>query len=165
VNKWIVEPLSKLHRRDKFTCGKPSLDEFIRLHVSQYEKRRLGKTFVVAEPDETNIVAYYTLAASAITFEHVPVEISKKLPKHPVPVILLARLAIDQSVQGQRLGEYLLLDALFRCHELSGKLGVHAVEVEALDESARQFYEKYGFTPLLDNPLHLFLPVKSIPIP
>jgi predicted GNAT family N-acyltransferase len=162
VANWLIQPLGTQHQRDTFTCGKPLLDEFIRLRVSQYEKRRLGKTFVAVRPDETQVVGYYTLTASAIAFEHLPTELAKKLPKHPVPVILLARLAIDQSVKGQRLGEHLLLDAFARCVELSEKLGVYAVEVDALDDSASRFYRKYGFVPLLDNPLHLFLPISTI---
>jgi ribosomal protein S18 acetylase RimI-like enzyme len=71
-------------------------------------------------------------------------------------------LAVDQSAQGKRLGEGLLLDALQRAIDLSAGLGVHAVEVDASDDAAAAFYRKYGFTPLLDNPLHLYLPVATI---
>jgi GNAT superfamily N-acetyltransferase len=79
-----------------------------------------------------------------------------------VPVVLLARLAVDASAQGKGLGEGLLLDALQRALDLSAGLGVHAVEVDALDESAAAFYRKYGFTPLLDDPLHLYLPLTTV---
>lgn len=159
---WIIEPFGKAHDRSAFACGKPSLDDFIRTRVNQYEKRRLGKTFVAVTAGEKRVVGYYTLAAGAITFVHLPIEASRKLPKHSIPVILLARLAVDQSAQGQRLGEELLLDALQRSLELSGNLGMHAVEVHALDDSAVVFYVKYGFTPLLDNPKHLYLPLTTI---
>jgi GNAT superfamily N-acetyltransferase len=162
VVDWIIEPFGKSHDRSAFTCGKPALDEFLRTRVSQYEKRRLGKTFVAVLQGEQRVRGYYTLAAGAVAFEHLPTVASTKLPKHPIPVILLARLAVDLSVQGQGLGEKLLLDALQRSLDLSDKLGAHAVEVDALDDSAISFYVKYGFSPLLDNPRHLYLPLATI---
>lgn len=162
VADWTIEPFGKAHDRSAFACGKPALDDFIRTRVSQYEKRRLGKTFVAVSEGKKRVIGYYTLAAGAVLFEHLPTVASRKLPKHPIPVILLARLAVDQSVQGQRLGEGLLLDALQRSLNLSDNLGTHAVEVDALDDSAVAFYVKYGFTPLLDNPKHLYLPLATI---
>jgi GNAT superfamily N-acetyltransferase len=162
VAEWVVEPWDKDHDRSAFTCGKPILDDFIRARVSQYEKRRLGKTFVAVPAGEKRVIGYYTLAAGAVAFEHVPSGPSRKLPKHPVPVVLLARLAVDLSVQGKRLGETLLLDALQRTFDLSASLGIHAVAVDALDDAAAAFYRKYGFTPLLDDTLHLFLPITTV---
>ncbi len=160
--EWVVEPFGKQHDRDGFTCGKPPLDDFIRARVSQYEKRRLGKTFVAVTKGEPTILGYYTLAAGAVSYQHLPIDTSRKLPKHPVPVVLLARLAVDQSAQGKRLGEGLLLDALQRALDLSVGLGVYAVEVDAIDDDAVKFYQKYGFSPLLDDPLHLYLAIVTI---
>ncbi|MBS0262943.1 MAG: GNAT family N-acetyltransferase [Planctomycetes bacterium] len=159
---WVIESFNKAHDRSAFTCGKPVLDDFIRARVSQYEQRRLGKTFVLVPVGEQRVIGYYTLAAGAVAFENLPTAASRKLPKHPVPVILLARLAIDQSVQAQRLGERLLLDALQRAWDLSNKLVAHAVAVDALDDDAVGFYTRYGFEPLLDNPRHLYLPMTTI---
>ena len=102
------------------------------------------------------------LAAGAISFEHLPNDAARKLPKHPVPVVLLARLAVDLSSQGAKIGEGLLLDALQRALNLAAGVGVHAVAVDALDDAAAKFYRKYGFTPLLDNPLSLYLPISTI---
>jgi GNAT superfamily N-acetyltransferase len=107
-------------------------------------------------------LGYYTLAAGAVAFAHVPREVAGKSPRHPVPVILLARLAVDRSVQGQGHGAALLADALRRSLELSRTLGVFAVEVLAIDEQAAAFYIRYGFTPLLDNPRHMYLPIRTI---
>ena len=160
--EWVVEPFGKQHDRDGFTCGKPPLDDFIRARVSQYEKRRLGKTFVAVTKGEPKILGYYTLAAGAVSYQHLPTDTSRKLPKHPVPVVLLARLAVDQSARGMRLGEGLLLDALQRALDLSAGLGVYAVEVNAIDDDAVKFYQKYGFAPLLDDPLHLYLPIATV---
>jgi GNAT superfamily N-acetyltransferase len=159
---WQIERLERSHERGSFACGKPTLDEFIRRLVSQYEKRNLGRSYVAVRPGDRQVIGYYTLAAGAIAFQNLPSSAAKKLPKHPVPVILLARLAVDQSARGQGLGEALLIDALDRCLGLADQVGLHAVEVDAIDQAARAFYEKYGFVPLPDSPLHLFLPLGTI---
>lgn len=159
---WQFEPLGRDHVREAFSCGKPPLDDFLRRLVSQYEKRNLGRTFVAVRPGEKRVCGYYTLASGALAFEKLPVTSARKLTKHPIPVVLLARLAVDQAFQGQKLGEALLVDALRRCLDLADKLGIHAALVDAIDQQARGFYEKYGFVPLLDNELHLFLAVATI---
>jgi len=162
VADWIIEPLAKRHERDGFTCGKPALDDFMRSRVSQYEKRRLGRTFVAVAASGAKVLGFYTLAASAVAFECLPAATSRKLPKHPVPVVLLARLAVDQSFHGKRLGEALLMDALERSRALATEMGIHAVEVDAIDDAAAAFYRKYRFAPLVGNPLHLYLPIATI---
>ena len=92
--EWSVERLDRTHERREFTCGKGPLDNFLRTLVNQYEKRRLGRTYVVVRPGEKRILGYYTLASGAVSFENLPQRATKKLPRHPVPVILLARLAL-----------------------------------------------------------------------
>ena len=153
--EWQIEALDREHSRGAFSCGKPPLDEFIRRLVSQYQKRNLGRTYVAVRPGERTVYGYYTLASGSVSFEHIPEAAARKLPRHPVPVVLLARLAVDQAVRGLGLGEALLIDALRRCLRLAEELGIHAVEVDAIDPQARGFYEKYGFVPLLDRELHL----------
>jgi GNAT superfamily N-acetyltransferase len=160
--EWLVERLDASHTRVGFHCGKPSLDQFLLSLVSQYEKRKLGRTYVAVLPGQKRVIGYYTLASGALSFQNLPARAARKLPRHPVPVILLARLAVDQRVQGRGLGKFLLMDALKRCLALSGQVGVHAVEVEAIDEQAREFYEGFGFVPLLDRALHLYLPLATI---
>ncbi|MDB5386691.1 MAG: acetyltransferase [Planctomycetaceae bacterium] len=162
MKDWTVQPFARDHERASFSCGSPTLDDFIRTRVSQYEKRRLGKTFVAIPTGGKHVIGFYTLAAGGVAFEHLPSEAARKLPKHPVPVVLLVRLAVDQTAQGGGLGEGLLLDALQRTLDLSSSLGIHAVEVDALDDRAAAFYRKYGFTPLLDEPLHLYLPISTV---
>jgi GNAT superfamily N-acetyltransferase len=162
VAEWQIERLGRSHKRGEFSCGKAPLDDFLRLRVSQYEKRRLGRTYVALFPGETKIAGYYTLASGAIPFANLPPDTAKRLPRHPVPVILLGRLAVDQKARGQGPGKALLQDALRRCLDLSEQLGLFAVEVLAIDAEARGFYAKYGFVPLADNDLHLFLPIKTI---
>lgn len=162
VAEWRIERLKSTHERGEFSCGKPLLDDFLRLRVSQYEKRRLGRTYVTVFPGQAKVAGYYTLAAGAIPFANLPSDAAKRLPKHPVPVILLARLAVDQKARGQGLGKVLLHDALRRSLEMSEQLGLYAIEVLAIDAEAKGFYSKYGFVPLADNDLHLFLPIKTV---
>jgi GNAT superfamily N-acetyltransferase len=160
--EWQIGPLLNAHERGEFCCGKTPLDNFIRTLANQYGKRRLGRTYVATRQGEKRILGYYTLAAGAISFSHLPETTAKKLPKHPVPVALLGRLAVDQTVQGQGLGRVLLVDALQRCLDLSEHLGIHAVEVHALDRQAKDFYLRYGFVSLSDDEFHLFLAIKTI---
>ena len=158
--------MAKDHDRSNFSSGKQPLDDFLRVRVSQYEKRNLGKTFVAVPAGHSSgkksVIGYYTLAAGAVSFEHLPAESACKLPKLPVPVVLLARLAVDKTVQGKGLGEGLLLDALQRSLALAAELGIYAVAVDAMDDSAASFYKKYGFISLLDASLHLYLPIATI---
>jgi GNAT superfamily N-acetyltransferase len=162
MDDWRIERLARSHIRDQFDCGKSPLGDFIRALVSQYEKRNLGRTYVATLAANPLVLGYYTIASGALTFDAIPAEIARKLPRHPVPAIVIARLAVDQSAQGQRLGERLLLDALARSLELSDPLGIHAVIVDAIDAEAKAFYQKYRFIPLLDNELHLYLPISTI---
>jgi GNAT superfamily N-acetyltransferase len=162
MGEWLIERLDKTHQRAEFNCGQASLDDFLRNLVSQYEKRNLGRTYVAVRPGEKRVYGYYTLASATLSTQDLPSEGARKLPRHPIPAILLARLAVDRTTQGQGLGDALLVDALKRCLELAEKLGVHAVEVDAIDQQARKFDQKYGFVPLLDSPLHLYIPVGTI---
>jgi GNAT superfamily N-acetyltransferase len=162
MDDWHIEPLDRTHERGEFCCGKLPLDEFLRSLVNQYEKRRLGRTYVAVRSGEKKVYGYYTLASGSVPFQNLPPAVGKKLPRHPVPVAHLGRLAVDQAAQGRGLGEELLMDALRRCLELSDKLGIFAVEVMALDASAKRFYLKYGFVPLLDHELHLYFPIKTV---
>lgn len=162
VADWVIEPLDRRHRRERFSCGKPSLDAFVRSLVTQYEKRRLGRTYVAVRPGEDDVAGYYTLASSAVRFDELPPSSARKLPRHPIPVVLIARLAVDERAQGRGLGQELLVDAMFRCLELADRLGIHAIEVEAIDADAKAFYEKYGFVSLRDDARHLFLPLETI---
>lgn len=159
---WTIERLRPTHERAGFACGKPVLDIFLQSLVSQYEKRRLGRTFVATRPADLKVAGYYTLAAGSCDPGALPEAERKKLPKHAVPLIHLGRLAVDQGARGLRLGETLLFHALRTALELVEKLGAFVVDVYALDEDARSFYVKYGFSPLQDDPFHLFLPLKTI---
>lgn len=159
---WKVERLSARHDRSGFCCGQPALDEFLAKYISQYERRGLARAFVAVQPPSIVILGYYTLSEGSIYLEALPERERRKLPRHPVPVAHLGRLAVTQAARGQGLGEYLLLDALARCARSSDAIAVYAVEVQAIDDSARRFYLKYGFDSLEDDPLRLYLSMKKI---
>jgi GNAT superfamily N-acetyltransferase len=161
MTDWRIERLDRSHQRAEFRCGKAPLDDFLRSLVGQYERRNLGRTFVAVRDGEKRVYGYYTLASGSVSFQNLPDAAARKLPKHSVPVILLARLAVDLTLQGKGLGEALMIDALKRCPPLTDTLGVYAVEVDAINQQAKAFYQKYGFTALVDNELHLYLPTAT----
>lgn len=160
--EWQIEVLADDHERAAFSCGKGPLDAFIRTHAGQYARREIGRTFVAVRPGERLVTGYYTLAASAIEFAHLPTALPKKLPKHPVPTILLARLAVDATARGIGLGRDLLADALLRSVRLADELSVFGVHAHAIDEEAKAFYAHFGFVPLLDQDRHMLLPIATI---
>lgn len=162
MSEWRIEQLDRRHVREGFDCGKPSLNDFLHTLVSQYEKRNLGRTYVALQGDDRRVLGYHTLASGAIHMESLPANQAKKLPRHTVPVVLLARLAVDQSVQGRGLGGFLLRDGMTRSLDLSEKLGIHAIVVDALDAGAKTLYERFGFISLTDDEMRLFLPLSTI---
>jgi GNAT superfamily N-acetyltransferase len=159
--EFAVERLAKGHDRTEFQCGHAALDDWLRMRSSQFDRRDLARTYVLVRPGEPLVLGYYALTTHRVRYEMLPAE-SKGLPHIDIPVILLGRLAVDRTAQGQGLGELLLLDALRRCEQIAEQIGVRAVEVDAIDETAHRFYLKYGFLELLDDPRHLLLPMSDI---
>lgn len=160
---YITEPLNANHFRSAFSCGKSMLDHYIQKQARQDMKRRLAVVFVV--PDENNSVkGFYTLSNYNVRREDVPENLRKKMPPSYkiFPATLLGRLAVDNKFKGNRLGEDILFDALYRSLEISdSSCGSIAVIVEPLDNDAVNFYEKYGFITLPDRG-RMFLPMKTI---
>ncbi len=159
---WVVEQLSKRHRRDGFDCGESPLNEFFKRYATQNAKRGLSQTYVAVLPPDRKSLGYYTISSGSIGFRDLLEADRKKLPQYPIPVVLLARLAVDKQAQGKGLGEHLLMDALSRSARVADEIGVYAVAVDAISDNARRFYEKYGFKSLKDHKLHLFMGVKDI---
>jgi GNAT superfamily N-acetyltransferase len=155
---FTIERLSSAHDCGQFDCGETILNEYLQRFAGQHDRKGLGRTYVAVDPGEKMVKGYYTISSGAVSFEDVP----ENLPRYPVPVVLLARLAVDRSASGHGLDVMLLIHALKKADEVSEHLGVHAVAVDALNEAARAFYLKYGFTELLDDPLHLYLPMRKI---
>jgi predicted GNAT family N-acyltransferase len=155
---FTIEKLSSHHDRRDFDCGVEDLNSYLRRYSSQHERKGIGRTYVATNDDDTRVLGYYTISSSAVAFDVVP----ENLPRHPVPVALVGRLAVDKSASKQRLGETLLIHALRSAQRAAKIVGIYAVVVDALDESAKSFYLKYGFDELTDDRLHLYLPMKAI---
>jgi ribosomal protein S18 acetylase RimI-like enzyme len=157
-----IQLLEKTHNRKNFTCEEDSLTQYIRKQVSQDIRKRLATCFVAID-ERQNVVGYYTLTSESLGRELIPEKYLKQVPKnYNAPVILLGRLARDISAKGTGLGEYLLLDALFRSYQLSNEsIGAMAVVVDPINEKAIDFYKKYGFEQLPDSE-KMFLPMKVI---
>ena len=158
TDKFIVEPLSKLHDRETFDCGEENLNIFLKRFARQNDAKGFSRTFVAVRPGEPKILGYYTLASGSFGFDLVP----EDLPRYPVPVIHLGRLAVDRASQGMRLGQALLFHALERSTNIADQLGIYAVEVYALNRSAKDFYLTFGLTELADDKFHLYIPIKTI---
>jgi GNAT superfamily N-acetyltransferase len=160
--EWQIELMTDAHDRGAFSCGKAPLDEFLRKHAGQYARRDVGQTFVAVRPGKVAVIGYYTLAASYVEFVHLPATLGKKLPKHPVPTILLGRLAVDRAGQRKGLGRDLVADAIRRALRIAGEVGIVGVDTHAIDDEAKAFYSRFGFVPLLDQERHMFLPMATI---
>jgi ribosomal protein S18 acetylase RimI-like enzyme len=157
----VIEPLGAHHDRAAFSCGEPALDSYLQRQASQDIRRRVAQVFVALGDMPGKITGYYSLSATSFDKDELPPAQAKRLPHYPVPAAVLGRLAIDRMRQGQGLGELLLLDAIRRVIWASTTLAVHAVIVDAKNERAQAFYERYGFCPFTTEPRRLFLPLET----
>lgn len=164
---FISEPLDKCHHdRASFDCGVSALNDFLKSYASQNQSKNIARTYVAVLPEEIKspktIYGYYTLSSGQINFDQLPESTKSKLPRYPVPVARIGRLACDKHLRGQGVGEFLLRDALINILEISERIATFAVIVDAKNDNAKSFYEKYGFTALQDSELTLFLAVDTI---
>ncbi len=159
---WKIQSLSDSLDRTSFDCGVPKFNDWIRLRAGQFERRDLSRTYVATRANAIVCCGYYALSSHHVSYDALPNDAAKGLPMIDLPVVLLGRLAVCQSCQGQGLGETLLVDAMRRVVQIAGKIGIRALEVDAIDESATRFYLKYGFRSLNDDKRHLFLPMHEI---
>jgi GNAT superfamily N-acetyltransferase len=148
--------------RASFDCGHIVLDDWLRQRAGQFDRRDLARTCVTVRPGERKVLGCYAISTHGVRREHLPDDQAKGLPRIDVPVILLGRLAVDRSAQGCGLRSLLMVGALRRIEVLAEQVGIPAVEVDAIDDVARNFYLKFGFVPLLDDPHHLFLPMSAV---
>lgn len=147
-----------------FECGSPQLDGYIRRFASQDLKRDVARVFVALPVDEPRRIAgYFTLSAASVAAATLPEALRRKLPRYPVPVALLGRLAVDVDFQGQGLGSILLADACIKVAGAGEVLAVAGLVVDAKDDSAIAFYRHFGFIPLTGQPARFLLPRKAFP--
>jgi predicted GNAT family N-acyltransferase len=157
-----IEPLGKKHDRAAFSCGKQSLDQYLKDQAGQAVGKNLAAVFILTA-DGKKIAGYYTLSSYAVKLDEIPEEIARKLTRMPeIPATLLGRLARSIEFRGQAIGGILLVDALKKALENSAHVASWAVVVDALDEEAEEFYRRYGFLAFPNKPNRLFLPMNSI---
>jgi predicted GNAT family N-acyltransferase len=157
-----IEPLGKKHGRAAFSCGKQSLDQYLKDQAGQAVGKNLAAVFILTA-DGKKIAGYYTLSSYAVKLDEIPEEIARKLTRMPeIPATLLGRLARSIEFRGQGIGGILLVDALKKALENSAHVASWAVVVDTIDVEAEEFYRRYGFLPFPNKPNRLFLPMNSI---
>lgn len=160
---WAIRRLDAAADRAAFASTSTELNTWLSKQANQAQKKRLASVFVASPVDQPAcIVGYYSLAPWQIAFEQAPAKVTKRLPRYPLAATLLARLAVDQSFQGQGLGGVLLIDALKRIHLAAQSVPVQVALVHAKDDAAAAFYRRYGFEAFADEPLHLFMAMGTV---
>lgn len=158
-----LQPVSKLHSADavdSFDCGQPALNQFLQRYALGNQKANSAQTYVCRS--DGAVVGFYSLAVGSAYPEAAPLRVTKGLARHPVPVMILARLAVDKAHQRWGLGQALLKDALLRTAQAADIAGIRALMVHAKDEAARQWYASWEFEPSPTDPFHLFLMLKDL---
>lgn len=154
------EPLAAAHLLAEFECREPSLDEWLKRRALANQQTGASRTFVVADHDG-RVYGYYAMAAGAVSHGEATGGVRRNMPD-PVPVMVLARLAVDRRAQGIKLGAALLQDAVNRAVAVSQNAGVRALLVHAIDDRAKQFYEHYGFQESQQHPMTLMLRLSTV---
>lgn len=163
VPTWHEEPIEKRHDRAGFDCGDGNLNGFLQLHARKSHEKGGAKTFLaIDDTDNTKILGFYSLSPASIAYERTPEIVKRGLARYEVPVFRLGRLAVDKSVQGEGLGGQLLLAAGRRGLYVAAEAGGVALLIDAKNEGVAKWYASYGAMPLLDAPLSLLLPFKTI---
>lgn len=161
--EWREEAIARHHDRNGFDCGSAEVNDYLRKYARQNHETGGAKTFIAVPPDEpARVLGYYSISPGAIEFARVPARLTKKLGRYEVPVFRLGRLGISRSLQGQGLGAELLLAAGVRALSVASQIGGVALAIDAKDDRAAGWYERFGAVRLLDDPLKLILPLAII---
>ncbi len=157
---WLIQKLDRIHIVEDFDCGHDALNRFISRFALNSQSAGSAQTYVALTDEK--VVGYYSLAVGAVAHSQAPTRMVKGLARHPVPVMLLARLAVDNGAKRKGLGVALLHDALARTLQAADIAGIRAVIVHAKDNEARRFYEHFDFDPSPTDPYHLHLLIKDL---
>jgi len=155
-----VERLRRDHALEAFDCGQSDLDRWLIKHALQNQGSNAAQTYVGVV--DGLVVGYYSLAVGQVEYADAPERLQKGLARHPVPIMLLARLAVHKDWQRKRIGRTLLKDAVLRTVQAADIAGIRALAVHAKDEAARRYYEQFDFVASPTDPLHLFVLLKDI---
>lgn len=155
-----VEKLRRDHPVEGFDCGREELNRYLLRYAWQNQQASAAQTYVGIAGEV--VVGYHTLAVGQVILDEAPDRLKKGLARHPIPIMLLARLAIDRLWQGRGVGKALLRDAMQRTLQAADIAGIRALAVHAKDEEARRFYEHFDFVPSPTDPMHLFVLLKDV---
>jgi GNAT superfamily N-acetyltransferase len=155
-----VEKLRADHKIEGFDCGREELNRYLLRYAWTNQQAGAAQTYVGLAGDA--VLGYYTLAVGQVMREEAPERLTKGLARHPVPIMLLARLAVSLAAQGQGVGKALLRDAMQRTLQAADIAGIRAFAVHAKDDNARRFYERFDFIPSPADPMHLFVLLKDV---
>ena len=153
--RFQIEKLHRRHAVEAFDCGREALNRFLARYALSNQQAEASQTYVAIADDQ--VIGYYTLVVGEVAYDEAPARLTKGLAHHPVPIMLLARLAVVLSWQGKGCGAGLLKDAMLRTLQAAHIAGIRAFAVHAKDDEARAFYEHFDFVPSPTDPYHLFL--------
>ena len=157
----LIEKLARHHAIDDFDCGQVALNRFLIRFALTNQQANASQTYVGLA--NRAVIGFYTLVVSEVSYDEAPERLRKGLARHPVPLMLLARLAVDRTWTGRGVGAGLLKDAMRRTRQAADICGIRALAAHAKDDTARAFYEHFGFLPSPTDPLHLFIVIKDFP--
>jgi len=160
VSRFRIEKLARKHAVDAFDCGEEPLNRFLVRYAFQNQQANASQTYVGLSGDD--IIGFYTLVVGEVAYDGAPERLTKGLARHPVPVMLLARLAVSLDWQGKGVGGGLLRDAILRTLQAADIAGIRAFTVHAKDDNAQAFYRRYGFIESATDPLHLYVLVNDL---
>jgi GNAT superfamily N-acetyltransferase len=155
-------PLGDEHRLEGFESGRGSLDAWLIEHARTAAAAGSARTYVVVDEEQARVVGYHAIAVASLPHREASERARRGMPRHPIPALLLARLAVDESVQGKGIGQFLLRDAIARAVSVAEQAGIRLLLVHAVDDAARQFYERFEFEASPADPLNLQLLIKDI---
>jgi GNAT superfamily N-acetyltransferase len=153
--------LDKSHDRTGFDCGEAELNTFLKTTARQHDQKGISRTFVLTDGSPV-ILGFFTLTLCEVSPTSLPSQYARAYPDHSLPAVRLARLAVSRRAQKQRFGELLLSEAVYRTALIADQAGVIGLFVDAKNDAARQFYRRYGFLEIPEQPLKLFLPINTI---
>lgn len=155
-----IEKLARGHDVDNLDCGQDDLNRFLHRFAFPNQQANASQTYLGLAGEQ--VIGFYTLVVGEVLYSDAPERLAKGLARHPIPVMVLARMAVDQTWQGKGVGGGLLKDAMLRTLSAADIAGIRAFIVHAKDDRARAFYERFGFSPSPSDPLHLYLLIKDL---
>jgi len=157
-----IEVLEKRHSRKNFSCGNSEIDAYIKTLARQHQERNFTKTYVAVEEGKADVLGYISVAMGSVLLQDADESVFSRLPKHPMPVLHVARLGTDTRFAGKGIASMLLAHAADLAIAASATVGVHALELHAIDQLAYDYYIRRGFLPLKGNTMRLYAPIDTL---